>query len=251
MTFRSVVRVRQMWFVVAILALALLSGCQMMPGSMSDIYQTTYQTKLGVDKIQTSQGESLRRMEFTLSELDRKVDEQGKAIQELRENLQKQSETQQTSKPAGPSVQLPPMPTQPTEDEVKLYDSANADLDGAKGQDPAKARPMLDSATEKFLRLIATYPNSTKSAEFNYGLGKSYYEKADYERARQAFDRVVTAYPASNIIPQCLHARALCEMKLQQTAQARATVEQIKSSFPNYEPGWVDNFLKSLPPAAH
>ena len=146
------------------------------------------------------------------------------------------------------------MPSPPSEEETKLFDAANADLQQAadltKKGDAAKGKEVRNGAIDKFRTFVSTYPNSSKGAEAYYGLGRSYFENSDFENARQAFDRIVTAYPASNIIPQSLHARALCEKNLQQFAQARATAEQLKTNFPAYNPQGVEKFLKEdLPPA--
>lgn len=63
-----------------------------------------------------------------------------------------------------------------------------------------------------------------------------YLQEKDYEAARTVVNYILKMAPSSPIAPNCLHVRAICEYNLLKYDEARATLAELKSRFPNYAP---------------
>ena len=236
-------------------SMALLAACEslMTPGQSRSLYADVYETRRAVSDMKTDQSESLRRLTDLVVELDKKINEQDRFLRESKDDLQRQiKETQDQIKavrPASafaaapaptpvPDAGIPPIAAVPSQEEMQQFNAAKADVD-AKNQ---------DAAIEKLNAFLNTYPNSTKAPDAVYLLGQAHYEKARFDEAIKAFERIPTQYPAATgVIPLALHAQSLAELKLQQNAKARATLERLKQTYPDYEPAKIDQLLRQIP----
>ena len=64
--------------------------------------------------------------------------------------------------------------------------------------------------------------------------------------ALKGFQRILATYPASDIIPQTLFSRAICEYNLERIEEARATLNAIQAQYPDYEPEQIKDFQVRL-----
>ncbi len=104
----------------------------------------------------------------------------------------------------------------------KLYDTAYQDL----------VRGQIELAREGFLEFLRKYPHSTLADNAQYWIGESYYTQKNYARAAAEFAEVPDKYPTSDKLAAAMLKRAYALLGLNQTAQARALLEQVIKKFP-------------------
>ena len=79
------------------------------------------------------------------------------------------------------------------------------------------------------------YPNSDKAPEAAFCLSRSWYQKSDFEKARQGFERIAQQYPGNEIVPKAMHSKALCEIRGGKLNDAAATLRTLMQQYPDYE----------------
>jgi tol-pal system protein YbgF len=236
----------------------MLASCTMMPGSQ-DINQNVSRMKLDLGRMQTSQNEEFRKIEYTLA----KIQEEQTVQRELLDSMSTDSEERmvriereiQDLKGGAPSVGMVgaasaipmgapgAMPQAGTPGVAPTADTSGQALLGAQ---TAYSQGDYDKAIQLYEQFIGQYPADPKTAEASSNLGRCYFQKDDFERARAAFDRVVREYPGNQLVPQCMHSRALCEIKLNRNDQARQTLQSLQATYPDYDPERIANILKNV-----
>ncbi len=90
-----------------------------------------------------------------------------------------------------------------------------------------------DDAIQGFKAHLEKYPQGQYADNAAYWLGEASYVKRDYAAAADAFSRVATRHPQSPRAPDALFKLALTQQELKKTGEARATLEQVISRYPN------------------
>ena len=80
---------------------------------------------------------------------------------------------------------------------------------------------------------LQKYPQGQYADNAAYWLGEASYVKRDYKSAAEAFNRVATQHPQSPRAPDAMFKLALTQQELKQDAEARTTLEQVISRYPN------------------
>lgn len=90
-----------------------------------------------------------------------------------------------------------------------------------------------DDAITGFKAHLQKYPQGQYADNAAYWLGEASYVKRDYKSAAEAFNRVATQHPQSPRAPDAMFKLALTQQELKQDAEARTTLEQVISRYPN------------------
>lgn len=90
-----------------------------------------------------------------------------------------------------------------------------------------------DEAIKGFKAHLDQYPQGQYADNAAYWLGEASYVKRDYASAADAFNRVATRHPQSPRAPDALFKLALTQQELKKASEARATLEQVISRYPN------------------
>jgi tol-pal system protein YbgF len=96
-----------------------------------------------------------------------------------------------------------------------LYNNARRDQSGGKH----------DLALMQYQDFLKFYPNSSLAPAAQYGIGEVYFNKADFEAARQAFDLVLEKYPENDRTPDAMFMKA---KSLAQANQNRAAAREFR-----------------------
>jgi tol-pal system protein YbgF len=89
-----------------------------------------------------------------------------------------------------------------------------------------------DAAIPEFQGFISQFPNSIYIANAHYWLGQLLFNKAQYQEARDHFDKVIRFYPDSNKRPDAILKQGTVLQKLGDEAGAKALFEKVISEYP-------------------
>jgi len=106
-----------------------------------------------------------------------------------------------------------------------LFSNAQRDQNGGK----------LDLALDQYQQFLTTFPNTDLAPAAQYAIGEILYEQADYERAREAFDRVLEIYPENEKSPDARFMKAMSLEKLGQDVAAASEFRDLIRTYPNSE----------------
>jgi tol-pal system protein YbgF len=109
----------------------------------------------------------------------------------------------------------------------KLFDTAWGDY--TVGQ--------FDLAITGFTNYIKAFPTLEKAGEAQWYVGESYYGKGDYKSAIAAYDRVISDYSSSRLVPDAYYKRGLAYSVLEQPDKARESWEFVIKTYPTSEAG--------------
>jgi TolA-binding protein len=217
-----------------------LTGCLLTFSEVRDIRREINEIKLDLGRLRTEQNQEFRKLELTLSQVGQSVDAQGEMMRTSTDNVLGQlADLEKKVRRVPPGAG----------DESGLGEAAVASPAG-EGEDLTRsaqeqfAQGNYDEAIALHSKFLSEYPDSPRAPEMTFNLGRCYYEKKDSAKAREIFDRIVVRYPASNIVAESLHSRALCEINLSDTAAARATLEKTQLLYPEYKPQVINELLE-------
>lgn len=244
-------RVR-VWGCVGVLALS-FAGCRSGGGS-PDLRVELAQTKLKVTELETTQADTLKKLQYNMDELQRLVENQRKTaednnaniqaqLEELRKSLAKntaQSATAPVAAGAGAGFSAPSAPVAPTgEEEKRVFDAAGNAYSLGKYQE----------AIDLYTGFLFDYRDSPKAPKAAYELGRCHFASNNFEKAQLAFRYVLDTYPTSSIIPDSMISLAMCQIKLTKYKEARETIKTLQTRYPDYSPDMIKTILSQIPPA--
>ena len=108
--------------------------------------------------------------------------------------------------PATATAPVSPAPGSPT----RLYDMAWADYTAGS----------YDLAIEGFTSYVRSFPRSEFADNAQYYIGESYFQRGRLAEAVEAFGRVISTYPKSDVVGQAYYKRGL-ELRAAQPAGSR------------------------------
>lgn len=88
------------------------------------------------------------------------------------------------------------------------------------------------AAIAGFTSFLRDHPQHELADNAQYWLGQAHYVTRDYPQAMSAFNRVVAQWPDSSKASDALLKVGYSQLELQQTADARRTLEAVRSRFP-------------------
>jgi tol-pal system protein YbgF len=166
-----------------------------------------------------------------------KVDDNNVRVGSLSQELEaiRQAVTQISTQPAGelePGAVPPPgQPPQPAAalgmSPQKLFDTAWGDY--TVGQ--------FDLAIAGFTNYIKAFPMLEKAGEAQWYVGESYFGKGNYKDAVAAYDRVISDYPDSRLVPDAYYKRGVAYNALEQPDRARESWEFVVKTYPSSDAG--------------
>lgn len=144
-------------------------------------------------------------------------------------------------------AQVPAVPSQPTADVKPTAasippppPSSSMPSGNAQGNEKERYQSAYDTlrnghnqqAISMFETLLHDYPAGEFSDNAQYWLGEAYKINRDYDKARGAFNKVVSQYPDSSKVPDALLKLGFIEYDLQNTAKARDYLTRVVTSYP-------------------
>lgn len=88
------------------------------------------------------------------------------------------------------------------------------------------------AAIAGFTSFLRDHPQHELADNAQYWLGQAHYVTRDYPQAMTAFNRVVAQWPDSSKASDALLKVGYSQLELQRTADARRTLEEVRSRFP-------------------
>ncbi|HNY27163.1 MAG TPA: tetratricopeptide repeat protein [Candidatus Sumerlaeota bacterium] len=222
-------------------------------GGPSDLRVELAQTKLKVTELETTQADTLKKLQYNMDELQRQVDNQRKATEDGNANIQAQIEelrkaVAKNASPAGagqsgngaPGVSAPNPPAGGTsEEQERVFQKANQ----------AYSLGKYPEAIDLYTSFLFDYRDSPKAPNAAYELGRCYFSSNDFEKGQRAFRYVLDTYPTSSIIPDSMISLAMCQIKLTKYKEARETIKTLQTRYPDYNPDMIKTILSQIPPA--
>jgi tol-pal system protein YbgF len=89
-----------------------------------------------------------------------------------------------------------------------------------------------DRALDALAAFLVKWPDHPYADNAMYWRGECYFAKADYSRASEQFEGVVSRFPAGNKVPDALLKLGLCQQKLGNAANAKAWFDRLSQQFP-------------------
>ncbi len=212
------------------------SGCLLVPSEVNDIHRDINQIKLEISRLQTTQNEEFRKIEFSLAQIDTAARTQQEISHSSTEDLQQQLSRirEDLARAAQGAAGLRQGPSAAEEKGLIL----SAQEEYAQGN--------YDAAISLYSKFLQDHPDSTQAPEVVFNIGRCHYEKEDFEKARQAFALIATQYPASSIIAESLYSKGLCLYHLSHYAAAQATFLNLQTAYPDFMPERVNEILKKI-----
>ncbi len=103
-----------------------------------------------------------------------------------------------------------------------------------------------DEAQRSFSDFLKNYKDHSQSAEAQYYLAECYFQKNQFPEAALAYDAVIKKYPKSASAPGAYLKQGIAFSKINQTAAAKARMQELISKFPNSpEAARARSFLKT------
>lgn len=101
----------------------------------------------------------------------------------------------------------------------------------AQGQTGA-AQQKFDKAIEKSALVITRYPRSRWVDDALFLIGRSYYEKNDFSRAINYFERLSLAFPSSPFLPEAELYRGLALLRDGRVGSGRVVLDGVRQGYP-------------------
>ena len=117
------------------------------------------------------------------------------------------------------ALQPVPQPTSP----LRYYQQAESDYMSAR----------YDNAIEGFRELIEKFPSSPDAARAQLYIGDSYYQQKNCKAAVQEYQKVISTYQDSALLPDAYLMQGICYQDLNQAGQARKMLELVRDKYPN------------------
>ncbi len=110
-------------------------------------------------------------------------------------------------------------------------DLAMADAQFTRGLEMMKTG-QSEAGVAQMQQFVTDWPRHPKADNALYLSGMAFLSTKDFEHATQQFERVINQYPAGDAVLDSMLRLADCRFKLKGPREARATWEQIVSTFP-------------------
>ncbi len=94
-----------------------------------------------------------------------------------------------------------------------------------------------DRAIEAFQNFLTAFPDSPLAENAQYWLGEAYYVNKSFTDALEAFQRVADKYPQSRKLPDALLKVGYCDYELKQWDAAKQVLSQVVASYPDTPAG--------------
>ena len=181
-------------------------------------------------KTTQSQLESLRG---EVSRIRNREEQQARELAELQKRLNQASAEDRSSPPANQATPAAtagaaaeaPLRAEDAQSEKAAFDAA---LNKFRSNDYAGAQAGLQGFLQK-------YPRSSRRIAALYWLGNADYALRNYRNAMRSYRAVVAQAPQHERAPEALLALSACQVELQDTAGARATLEKLIKTYPRSE----------------
>lgn len=99
-----------------------------------------------------------------------------------------------------------------------------------------QAKPKFDKSIEKSALVISRHPRSRWIDDALYLIGRSYYEKGEYNRAIKSFEQLEMIFPKSKYLPEAKLYRAIALIRDGQSVTGKLLLETIKKQYPKLRP---------------
>jgi tol-pal system protein YbgF len=129
--------------------------------------------------------------------------------------------------PAGAAAQAPAGAVPTGMSPKRLYDTAWADYVGSQ----------YNLAISGFENYIRSFGRTEQAGHAQYFIGESYYLQGMFKEAVAAYERGISDYPTSKLIPDMYFKRGMALNALGQTDRARESWEYVVKKFPNSDAG--------------
>jgi len=194
--------------------------------------------------------EASGRTNSSLAELDRRVGEQGKSLNQPVANIglkvdQMAGELQALRESVGAlnarfgrleqqmldmssalkTLQSPPAPPEPAVSAESLFQGAVRDRDGGN----------LELALKEFSDYLQNFGSTYQAPAAQYYIGDIYLRRGEYEEAVKAFDLVLEKYPEHERTPDAHYMKGMALVKMGEIAKARGEFNTLIKRFPNNE----------------
>ncbi len=126
--------------------------------------------------------------------------------------------------------------TDATAETVPAPATASGKLTDTEMYDAAKQaldRGEYEIAREKFQALLAAHPASDNADNAQFWIGESYYRENWYEKAIMEYQKVIENYPDGNKVPASLLKQGLAFYNLDEKANARLILQEMISRYPD------------------
>lgn len=222
-------------------AVLLVAGaCVVPPGEFQDLRRDITDIQLQVQQINSRLQDQDRRLEYSLKEIDQKLALQKDTIGATTRDLQDQMQRIER-RMAGASSVAATGPTYPSSggQAAPAQGVPRTDTDAQNelllAGHEAYSRGDYDDAISRYSEFLQRYGRSTKAAEAVFCLSRSWYQKSDFEKAAQGFDRIAREYPGDEIVPKSMHSKALCEIRMGNLNEAMNTLATLMNEHPDYQ----------------
>jgi tol-pal system protein YbgF len=206
-------------FLAVATIVGLLSACAPpltapVPGNLS----------LDVRRLQASldgQEQSIQKLALQVTELDKRLQQQGEEIAWLRQAPQSGQAGRQpawTQQNQGTSAAAMQEDGSPTE----VYLQAFGDYASGRYQ----------VATHGFETFLQRFPNNGYASNAQFWLGDCYFNQQQYASAIREFEQVLNNYPSAPKSPDALLKIAVAQLQLGAAAEARQTIETLRQRYP-------------------
>ena len=132
---------------------------------------------------------------------------------------------------AAPGLTTPPSTSQATPSTIglspeRMYNTAMSDYGGGS----------YTAAIQGFQEFLKAFPTSPRADDAQQFIGDSEFQQNRFEQAIAAYNLVIQNYPKGDVVPWAYFKRGMSQLRLQQTAAARASFEATVKLFPDSEP---------------
>ena len=117
---------------------------------------------------------------------------------------------------------------------VPLVDK-NIELDAYSDADSLVKATRYKEAFKAFDKFITTYPNSELLPKAKYRLGYSQWALKNYNAAIKTYSKIIELHPNSEIIPDTIYGIANCEIQLTRITKAKKTLRNLIKKYPQSE----------------
>jgi|TARA_B110000037_G_C17063342_1_gene482798 tol-pal system protein YbgF len=111
----------------------------------------------------------------------------------------------------------------------------NIELDAYSEADSLVKATRYKEAFKAFDKFITTYPNSELLPKAKYRLGYSQWALKNYNAAIKTYSKIIELHPNNEIIPDTIYGIANCEIQLTRITKAKKTLRNLIKKYPQSE----------------
>ncbi len=202
---------------------------------LNELHDTIAKLIGDIEVLQFELKNSEERNKVIYKELNERIVKLESRIEEQSQNKPNESLVDTEKNLTKDNIYKQPEESQIQDNELAPLVDKNIELDAYSDADSLVKATRYKEAFKAFDKFITTYPNSELLPKAKYRLGYSQWALKNYNAAIKTYSKIIELHPNSEIIPDTIYGIANCEIQLTRITKAKKTLRNLIKKYPQSE----------------